>query len=69
MTDTELRATFIVRLWREPGTPPGTWCGEVYHVQAGQTARGAAVRALFDYIQAQLALLQADRSPPSDDMA
>ena len=53
--DSELQATFIVRLRRERGTPAGEWRGEVEHVQSGRLARFAEQAALLAFLWSQLA--------------
>lgn len=59
--DSELQATFIVRLRRERGTPAGEWRGEVEHVQSGGLARFADHEALSAFVWSQLA--EAERLP------
>jgi hypothetical protein len=58
VSDSETRATFILRLSRERSAPAGEWRGEVLHIQAGQTVHAVGARALFDFVCAQLADLE-----------
>jgi len=61
VSNTELRATFILRLWRDREAPAGVWRGEVVHGQSGCQARFASQADLLAYIAGQLA--QAEREP------
>jgi hypothetical protein len=62
-TGSELQATFIVRLRRERGTPPGEWRGEVEHVQSARLARFADQAAVSVFVWSQPA--EAERQPPA----
>jgi hypothetical protein len=63
--DSELQATFIVRLRRERGTPAGEWRGEVEHVQSGGLARFADQAALLAFVWSQVAEAQLQPRPPA----
>lgn len=58
MGSDDMRATFILRLWREPEAPAGEWRGELVHVQSRRTERTADVAAIFTVVQAELAHLE-----------
>ena len=58
------RATFVLRLWREPGAPSGHWQGEVEHLQAGHAARAADEKALFEFIRSELAEMENSAANP-----
>ena len=64
MTDFELRATFILRLWHETGTPAGAWRGEVLHVQSAGLARFADQSAVFAFVRSQLAEMEDTHEQP-----
>ncbi|MFN8485231.1 MAG: hypothetical protein U0768_19510 [Anaerolineae bacterium] len=48
--DTSYRS-FLVRLWREPGTEDDGWRGEVEHIQGGAVVAAASIEAVFDLIR------------------
>jgi hypothetical protein len=54
----EARATFILRLWREPSTPAGEWYSQIECLPTGPVRHFANLLASFNYIQAQLAGLE-----------
>jgi hypothetical protein len=58
VSDSETRATFILRLSREHSAPAGEWHGEVLHVQTGEVRRTAAAPALFNFVCARLEELE-----------
>ena len=48
-------ASFLIRLWREAGTvataPPADWCGEVEHIQSGQSWTFRTLDELLDFVR------------------
>jgi len=68
LANPEIRATFILRLWRERDTPPGEWRAEVAHVQAGRVAHFADRAVLFDYIETQLAEVERSEYSPMEEV-
>ncbi|MCI0579852.1 MAG: hypothetical protein L0332_05595 [Chloroflexi bacterium] len=67
MSKSELRATFILRLWRERSAPAGEWRGEVEYVQPAYIARFGDRAALFAFIWSQLAELEKGTTKESCD--
>jgi hypothetical protein len=58
LANPEIRATFILRLWRERDTPPGEWRAEVSHVQTARLERFGRREDLLAFVEAQLAALE-----------
>jgi hypothetical protein len=68
MSNPEVRATFILRLWRERDTPPGEWRAEVAHVQTARLERFGRREALLAYVEAQLAALERGDRDPTEEL-
>jgi hypothetical protein len=62
MTEGEIRATFILRLWRGTNEPDGAWRGEVESTRSGRMVRFGELDAMFDDLRARLAELEAGRA-------
>jgi hypothetical protein len=46
---------FIVRMWREPGTPPTTWRGSVEHTETKERVYFSSLVALTAFVETCLA--------------
>lgn len=46
-------ASFLVRVWREPGDPP-TWRGSIQHVQSGHKCYFQSLKRPMDFIEGTL---------------
>lgn len=46
-------ASFLMRIWREPGTPP-TWRGSIQHVQSGDKCYFQSLERPLDFIEETL---------------
>jgi len=68
MPDTDIRATFILRLWRERGAPPGEWRGELTHVQTARLERFGDRAALFAFVETELAALEGTVVTPTEEL-
>ncbi len=51
MMDDPSYRSFLVRLWREPGTAGDTWRGEVEHIQSGAVVAVSSLEEAFSLMQ------------------
>jgi hypothetical protein len=61
-----MRATFILRLWHEPGTPAGEWRVELEHVQSARIVRFADPALLLAFVRSWLGELERSSAPPPE---